>query len=77
MNTDAKVRKRRFEGERIEIHASLPVANASPLALGWVGASCEFAALVLMLAMSWRALRPRSCARGPYELVAFVNDRFL
>ena len=36
---------------------SLTLANASPLALGWVGASCVLAALSLVLAAS---RRPRS-----------------
>ena len=37
---------------------SLTLANASPLALGWVGASCVAAALSLVLATSRRAARP-------------------
>jgi predicted MFS family arabinose efflux permease len=41
---------------------SLTLANASPLALGWVGASCVIAALSLTLAAG---LRPRS----PFPIV--------
>jgi len=37
---------------------SLILANTSPLALGWVGASCEVAALSLVLAVSPRAPSP-------------------
>jgi predicted MFS family arabinose efflux permease len=37
---------------------SLTLANASPLALGWVGASCVVAALSLVLAASRRARSP-------------------
>jgi predicted MFS family arabinose efflux permease len=41
---------------------SLTLANASPLALGWVGASCVFAALSLVLAGSRRARCPSPVA---------------
>ncbi len=41
---------------------SLTLANASPLALGWVGASCVLAALSLVLAASGRARSPSPVA---------------
>jgi predicted MFS family arabinose efflux permease len=41
---------------------SLTMANASSLALGWVGASCVFAALSLVLAASRRARCPSPVA---------------
>jgi predicted MFS family arabinose efflux permease len=41
---------------------SLTLANASPLALGWVGASCVIAALSLALAACRRARSPSPVA---------------
>jgi len=41
---------------------SLTLVNASPLALGWVGASCVIAALSLVLAASGRAHSPSPVA---------------
>ena len=41
---------------------SLTIANASPLALGWVGASCVLGALALVLAMSRQVRSPSPIA---------------
>jgi predicted MFS family arabinose efflux permease len=44
---------------------SLTLASASPLALGWVGASCVAAALSLVLAASPRTPSPSPVAFQP------------